>query len=491
MANHKGVYSPCGAIGLLAYLASYLCIANAIWLGIQFDAPSLDQVVLHLQFGLSGLVEAETSLIHSYLVWCVSSPILGTLATCLVGRQGWLDGVWTRVSQRRLVAALLVISLVALGHRVSVAQYVRASIGEDFLGRAFRDPRTLELDATRKKNLVLVYVESLESTYSVRGLFDEDLLQPLTAAGGFGFERFVQSPGAQWTMGGLVSSQCGFPLKHFLFGGNALGERVRAYLPNALCLGDILAKHEYRNVFLNGPGLSFAGMGKFLREHGYATLLGKDQWREREIDEGMFTSWGDGIHDETLLTQAEGLIDQLEEDGRPYNLTVLTVDSHGPYGHPSPECRMRQGIEPTVRLEGKRRLNAAVRCTVHSLRKLVDHINERGYLANTVVAILGDHLLIAPEDWKAELFGEEERYVFNRFFTNSEVQPPRNDFIHFDVLPTVLDLMGFTLPESGQVGLGFSGLKADGLFSKFDESYVLENILNRSEIYSELWGLDE
>ncbi len=63
-----------------------------------------------------------------------------------------------------------------------------------------------------------------------------------------------------------------------MFSGNNVGEKVKRYLPRASCLGDILARQGYRNVFLNGSSLVFAGVGKFFNDHRYARVMGREEW---------------------------------------------------------------------------------------------------------------------------------------------------------------------------------------------------------------------
>lgn len=78
--------------------------------------------------------------------------------------------------------------------------------------------------------------------------------------------RLHQADGAHWTIAGIVASQCGVPLKVSLLPppeDRRFG--LRAFLPGARCLSDILRERGYENVFMNGPDLAFADLGTFLR----------------------------------------------------------------------------------------------------------------------------------------------------------------------------------------------------------------------------------
>ncbi|QAB16803.1 hypothetical protein Leucomu_01630 [Leucobacter muris] len=134
-------------------------------------------------------------------------------------------------------------------------------------------------------------------------------------------------------MAGIVSTQCGIPLRS----GGALGENVdlnelgsegnevTSYLPNATCLGDVLAREGYRNVFMGGADADFAGKGAFFRSHGYDEVHDLQEWRaagETEIRD----DWG--LSDRRLFERAREEVTRLHEGNQPFNLTLLTLDTH-------------------------------------------------------------------------------------------------------------------------------------------------------------------
>ena len=40
---------------------------------------------------------------------------------------------------------------------------------------------------------------------------------------------------------------------------------MKRFLPNAMCLGEILKEGNYKNIFISSPNLSFSGTGNFLK----------------------------------------------------------------------------------------------------------------------------------------------------------------------------------------------------------------------------------
>ncbi|TGB66234.1 hypothetical protein C9E90_13820, partial [Salmonella enterica subsp. enterica serovar Enteritidis] len=92
------------------------------------------------------------------------------------------------------------------------------------------------------------YGESLERTY-----FDNDAFPNLTPElgalknEGLDFSHTMQLPGTDYTIAGMVASQCGIPL-FAPFEGNASAS-VSSFFPQNICLGDILKNSGYQNYF--------------------------------------------------------------------------------------------------------------------------------------------------------------------------------------------------------------------------------------------------
>ena len=61
-------------IRFLTYLLAFFLSAIAYWIADNFGEPSLEQVLYHAQFGMEGLVDTDTALIKSFLLWCVLLP---------------------------------------------------------------------------------------------------------------------------------------------------------------------------------------------------------------------------------------------------------------------------------------------------------------------------------------------------------------------------------------------------------------------------------
>lgn len=445
---------------LLTYWLALALIASGLWVRHEFGTPGFGQILFHLQFGRAGLMDADPTLFHRYALYALALPLLASIALLALEPRLHAAPRYLAALRPSLPVLMLAGSLPFLANELSFWTYLE----QQHYGDYFRDHYVPagRIDApAHKRNLVLVYVESLESTYDRADLFQRNLLAPLeqATAGWANFRRFEQTEGTGWTMGGIVSSQCGVPLrphKMKLSGGNGfwvdehghhidgnrLHENATGFLPGVTCLGDILAQAGYRNVFLGGADPEFAGKGMFLVTHGYHEVLGHEDWLRR--GETAMNGWGLG--DERLLAQAKQRYDQLQQSGQPFNLTLLTLDTHPPHGYPSPSCQQR----------GARNFPDIVECSAGLVADFVRHVRASDTAGNTDIVVMGDHLSMANDAY-AQLSHVRPRYVFNRFYSPRPLPAPNREHIHhFDVLPTVLDMLGFRFGD-GRLGLGASG----------------------------------
>lgn len=145
-----------------------------------------------------------------------------------------------------------------------------------------------------------IYGESLERTY-----FDNDAFPDLTPelgklkSEGLDFSNTAQLPGTDYTIAGMVASQCGIPL-FAPFEGNASAS-VSSFFPQNICLGDILKNSGYENYFVQGANLRFAGKDVFLKSHGFDHLYGAEELKTTVADPAYRNDWG--FYDDTVLDE--------------------------------------------------------------------------------------------------------------------------------------------------------------------------------------------
>jgi phosphoglycerol transferase len=457
------------------YFCAFFIAALAGWVGRTFGDPTVAQVVFHLYYADTAAFRMGEVYVVTFLTEAVALPLLLAAAATWLHRQAarrW-QGPRLRVLGAVPAVALAVgASLLLL--QFSVFSFVAAHVGPDRFAAAYRAPQQVQLQPGRLRNLVLVYVESLETTYAAAELFGSNLLAPLDELGGHRFAAYRQAPGATWTIAAMVATQCGVPLSIYSSEDMRAGGQRRAFLPGATCLGDVLQAHGYRNVFMGGAPLSFAGKGTFLRDHGYVERHGKEEWLAAGAVRRDFGGWG--LHDDALLARASARLAQLQAAGQPFNLTLLTLDTHNPEGFTSATCSG----------QGVRNFADRVACTSRLVADFVRTAGEQGLLENTVVVILGDHLAVGNPVQRL-LLEEPDRQLVNLFIGAEPPPGHRQELLPFDLFPSLLDAVGIEV-AGGRLGLGVSGW-VDPLPADLPQD--LQNLhlptLSASAAYLRLW----
>ncbi len=395
-----------------------------------------------------------------------------------------------------LVGTVVVGGTTAFATTVNIGDYIESGNSKYDLGDYYVKP-TVTSDKD-KRNLVLIYLESGEATLADDELFEKDAFIPLKEAtkasdGWQSVDDFQQYRGGGWTMSGLASTQCGIPLKGI---GSAAGsgtlpeDDVDTYLGGSICLGDVLDEHGYTNVFMGGANASFAAKDTFLSTHGYSDVKDLTDWRAAgEPEESFRSDWG--LSDERLLAHAKDEVDQLhaeaKQTGQPFNLSLLTLDTHEPV-HIYDYCNV----------DTKNEVTSVFSCSMTVVAGFVDYMKEKGYLDDTAVVIMGDHLkhMSAGDAFHEQLDDHGNRTIFNRVWVPGEDMNtklrPRVD--QLSMYPTILEAAGLTLKDR-EAGLGVSAFASkipDDSAQGMEPNAYAELLDSRSaRFYSEAWAGDD
>jgi len=338
------------------------------------------------------------------------------------------------------------------------------------------------------RNLVLIYLESIEEPMGDEELFELNMLEPVerATAGWATIEGLEQYAGGGWTMAGLVATQCGIPLRSSdavvdIGEMNAIQGVGDAYMPGAVCLGDVLAEEGYRNVYLGGADARFAGKGDYLVTHGYDAVKDLSTWRALGETETR-SDWG--LSDRRLFERAKQEVAGLHAAGQPFNLTVLSLDTHeSPYLYE--HCDAQTEVVMT----------SITRCSMEQVAGFIHFMRAEGMLDDTAVVVMGDHRKMLAEGgsfWE-ELSGLEHRPLFNRVWSPDGYAIERRGIDQLSVYPTLLELVGFELADH-RAGVGVSALVSreevpPGTVLDLEASEYAAVVSSLSaEFYRDLWG---
>lgn len=493
------------AIKFLLLAASFSLIFFTRWLEHHFGSDfTFEQFLFHVMAGTrglsKGLIGKEREFVYTFMAYEVLIPVV--LALCFLilfslyarkhsknsasvarprqGRYSTLSRLsFLHPKNLTLYLLIFLLSIIYFLFSVRAVDYVSSVLGKDKITALYVKPTEFELVNTVVKknvpNLLLIYVESLESGFRNKKVYGRNLVAAIDELPGQSIQNFPHVPGAGWTIAGMIASQCSIPVKLF-YGNNLKGKQH--VLPNLTCLGDVLHDFGYKQYFMTAAEVSFAGMDLFYQDHGYDYLFGITQYRERGLPESAFNGWFGALHDDTLLDEARNVVLEAERVGAPYNVTVVTTDNHGPEGWPSGNCAISKS----------RRLEDTFTCNAGFVAKLINELKAQGALKNTVVVIMGDHRFMNTPA-QNNLFPAPRNVYFKIIAPGNQFLPSRDTMTHFDVAPTILSALGISNKESPYFGLGIS------LDAKLNESTYSEHlnramdqgILNPSLLYDSFW----
>jgi arylsulfatase A-like enzyme len=208
----------------------------------------------------------------------------------------------------------------------------------------------------------------------------------------------------------------------------------------APCLAGLLKGQGYRTVFFQSASKNFMYFGDQAKDFGY-----REYYPVETMDtEGFERSNYFGYEDDVLLKPSEQWLRKHRD--RPFVAEYLTSTGHHDYFPPT-----RYGHEHFVEDDKLNRYLNCVRYLDFFLKNLIEQYKKLELYENTVFVIFGDH---------GEGFGEHGRYVHEdnpyeeslkipliihapwRFKHGERVEELSN---LTDILPTVLDLLGYEL----------------------------------------------
>jgi len=424
--------------------------------------------------------------------------VLLLIVACLIGFLALASLSLVRNASRKGWFSVVPLGLLAVGLYLSppanaLILYAEKHLSASEGGDVYRDfpelkNRNIAIDFTgkRRPNIVLIYAESLEQRY-----FDERIFPGLLPSlsrlkeESVEFTNVAQGVGAGWTVGGMVASQCGYPLTGF-HGIEANDLSIfDEFLPNATCLGDLLRKDGYRLAFVGGADARFAGKGDFLQSHGYLEILDLDDLTQALGEEAYLNEWG--VYDDAMFDVALEKFSELSQAGQPFLLTLLTLDPHGPHGYLSKSCEPYDAIESSS-LD-------AFHCSDQLIAKFIEQVRSSPYSENTLVIVLSDHL--AMRNQATPLLQASQHPGRLTFFINTpqgERGINTNPGLHYDIAPTILDFVGYDI--EGQLGFCAPLTRGDGyLPGRFGKDGWGERTADLLAIGQTLWdnsiALDE
>lgn len=482
-----------GTIIAVVIIAVAVLLSFSIrWMLKTWAYLTMDELVYHLTSPLEG---TNGDLIQGYL-WQCAVPTVFILIILIV-----LLTVLKKERKKYLAVIIsgLVFSLGIAGYfmqhtwsKLKIGDYIEnQGTYSTFVDENYVDPEDADITfPDEKKNLVYIFLESMEVTYTDKengGAFDTGCIPELQqlARENEDFSGTDQKlngahalPGTTWTAAAMFAQTSGIPLTTEA-GDNM--DTQDSFYGNAITLGDILEKEGYSQTLMVGSDATFGGRRLYFEDHGNFDILDYNYAIKQGWIPADYRVWW-GFEDEKLFDFAKQRLLALSEEEEPFNLTLLTVDTHVEDGYVCENCKDE--------FEENQYANVMA-CSSRQVDEFVKWIQEQPFGDETSIVLVGDHPTM-DSDFCMDVPEDYERRVYTCFLNGAPAENPDKTRVYstFDIFPTTLASLGVTI-DGNRLGLGtnlFSG--EETLIEKYGIQKVGTELSRKSKILEELAQFD-
>lgn len=468
------------------------------WVLDTWGLLSIDEIIFHLKVPLDG---TNSDVVLDGINACVPLAVLVLFLSIFL-----IIGL--RNKHGKCMIALFLVAVIACGSagraayevydELDVKEYLVSQKKEShFIEQNYVDPRTTKITfPEQKRNLIYIYLESMESTFASKGDgggLDFNCILELTTLAeentnfsdsdklGGGYPAY----GGTWTMAGIFSQTSGIPIKNSeqTDDVNATLAEQSSFSSQARNLEDILADEGYNQCFMIGSDATFGGRRAYFESHGKGQTEICDYNTAKEngqIPEDYYVWWG--YEDQKLFANAQEKLTELSSKDEPFNFTMLTVDTHFEDGYVCEQCQNEFGDNQYANV---------MACSSRSVDAFVKWIQQQPFYENTTIVISGDHLTM-DSDFCNDVSEDYERSVYNVFINLPEgldtsfEKTHSREFATLDMFPTTLAAMGVTI-EGDRLALGVNLFSDEQtLTEQYGRKGLDKELMKKSKFYDML-----
>lgn len=478
---------------ILALLASLLAF-SAKWMFKTWTNLTMDELVYHLTAPLEG---TNTDMIKDYCNECAVPVILilGFILFAIAANRKHA-GILKKIAIVCSAGAVAVtgITVGVTWNGLDVSNYMKGqSTYSTFIDDNYVDPSSVNITfPEQKRNLIYIFLESMEMTYADKengGAFKQNVIPELTQLAQENEDFSGKSnklnggysmPGTTWTMGAMFGQTSGLPL-NISIDGNSM-DTQDLFFPGITTLGDILQNEGYSQTLLIGSEATFGGRKLYFTDHGQYDIMDYDYAHDNGLIPEDYKVWW-GYEDEKLFGFAKERLLELSQQDTPFNLTMLTVDTHFEDGYVCDLCPDTFGDNQYANV---------MACSSRQVKEFVDWIQQQNFAADTTIVISGDHPTM-DSDFCEDVDKDYERRVYTTYINaDAEKQTEKKrKYTVFDDFPTTLSAMGAQI-EGDRLGLGTNLFSAkETLSEKEGVTAEYNKMLKKSKLMEKLSDIDE
>ena len=478
---------------ILALLASLLAF-SAKWMFKTWTNLTMDELVYHLTAPLEG---TNTDMIKDYCNEC-AVPVLLILGCILfvIAANRKHAGILKKIAIVCSAGAVAVtgITVGVIWNGLDVSNYMKGqSTYFTFIDDNYVDPSSVNITfPEQKRNLIYIFLESMEMTYADKengGAFKQNVIPELTQLAQENEDFSGKSnklnggysmPGTTWTMGAMFGQTSGLPL-NISIDGNSM-DTQDSFFPGITTLGDILQNEGYSQTLLIGSEATFGGRKLYFTDHGQYDIMDYNYAHDNGLIPENYKVWW-GYEDEKLFGFAKEKLLELAQQDNPFNLTMLTVDTHFEDGYVCDICPDTFGDNQYANV---------MACSSRQVKEFIDWVQQQDFAAYTTIVISGDHQTM-DSDFCEDVDKDYERRVYTTYINaDAEKQTEKKrKYTIFDDFPTTLSAMGAQI-EGDRLGLGTNLFSAkETLSEKEGVTAEYNKMLKKSKLMEKLSDIDE
>lgn len=476
---------------LLTALAAVLT-CSIRWMFNTWSNLSMDELVYHLTAPLDG---TNTDMIREYVIKCIVPAVIVLLLLII------LLTLFRKKKKFYIVAAVSVLLSVSLSvfsvraawDKLDVGNFVASKgTSSSFIEDNYADPAEVQITfPEQKRNLIYIFLESMETTYADSengGAFVENVIPELTALAqqneDFSGESTalnggISLAGTTWTMGAMFAQTSGLPLS-LSISGNSM-DTQDSFFAGAVTLGDILAEQGYSQTLLIGSDAVFGGRELYFTQHGgYEMMDYKYAVENGLIPEDYYVWWG--YEDEKLFDFAKQKLTELASQPEPFNLTMLTVDTHFEDGYPCRLCSQDYGNDQYANV---------MHCSSQQVAYFIRWIQQQPFYENTTIILSGDHPTM-DSDFCEDVDSDYQRRTYTAYINAAAAKDNNTERLYstFDQFPTTIASLGAEI-EGDRLGLGTNLFSSRPTLTELYSVDAVESELQKkSEFLEDLANID-
>ena len=471
---------------IILLFISALCAFAVNWALSTWANLRMDELL----FTLSTLTGTGGEMVYNCILNCIVPAavvaLLATVIAVIVGNKKSVLLGRLLIIYAALALAVLSISVGVFWNSLDISEYiVAASTPSDYIEENYVDPAEVSLTFPEKKrNLIYIFLESTEITFAdieSGGAFPENVIPELTeiAVSGEDFSGSDSSlngayvpVSCTWTMAGMFAQTSGLPLKISIGANDMIYQD--SFFSGITTLGDILESEGYNQTLLIGSDAAFGGRELYFTEHGgykisdYQYAVSKNY-----IPQNHYVWWG--YEDLYLFENAKIELAELASGDEPFNLTILTVDTHFEDGFICSRCGDAFPDQ----------YSNVYSCSSLQVSEFIKWVQQQPFYENTTIILAGDHLTM-DSDYCADVSADYERKAYT-VVINSAVSPASSEhraYTTLDLFATTLAAMGVDIPGD-RLGLGTNLYSSTPTLAERDGMNIINSEFEKNSPFME------